>query len=93
MSSFQLSDLGTLWHYFTMLCCYFHSGRKTRMHLSDFVNEQYHGLQAIYVCNCYRWMRDVIEYNPSSVCGSLLWMSTEHRLRTAGFRLLYFFYF
>ena len=91
--SCQSSDLGTLQHYCTMLCGYFHSGRETRAHLSDCVNEQYRGLRAIYVCNRHGWLRAVSEYNSGSVCGSLLWTSTEHRLRTAGFRLLYFFKF
>ena len=91
--SCQSSDLGTLQHYCTMLCGYFHSGPETRAHLSDCVNEQYRGLRAIYVCNRHGWLRAVSEYNSGSVCGSLLWTSTEHRLRTAGFRLLYFFKF
>ena len=91
--SCQSSDLGTLQHYCTMLCGYFHSGHETRAHLSDCVNEQYRGLRAIYVCNRHGWLRAVSEYNSGSVCGSLLWTSTEHRLRTAGFRLLYFFKF
>ena len=89
--SCQSSDLGTLQHYCTMLCGYFHSGRETRAHLSDCVNEQYRGLRAIYVCNRHGWLRAVSEYNSGSVCGSLSWTSTEHRLRTAGFRLFYFF--
>ena len=89
----QSSDLGTLQHYCTMLCGYFHSGPETRAHLSDCVNEQYRGLRAIYVCNRHGWLRAVSEYNSGSVCGSLSWTSTEHRLRTAGFRLLYFFKF
>ena len=91
--SCQSSDLGTLQHYCTMLCGYFHSGPETRAHLSDCVNEQYRGLRAIYVCNRHGWLRAVSEYNSGSVCGSLLWTSTEHRLRIAGFRLLYFFKF
>ena len=91
--SCQSSDLGTLQHYCAMICGYFHSGPETRMHLSDCVNEQYRGLRAIYVCNRHGWLRAVSEYNSGSVCGSLLWTSTEHRLRTAGFRLLYFFKF
>ena len=76
-----------------MLCGYFHSGPETRAHLSDCVNEQYRGLRAIYVCNRHGWLRAVSEYNSGSVCRSLSWTSTEHRLRTAGFRLLYFFKF
>ena len=74
---------------------YFHSGPETRAHLSDRVNEQYRGLRAIYVCrpNRHGWLHAVSEYNSGSVCGSLLLTSTEHRLRTAGFRLLYFFNF
>ena len=91
--SCQSSDFGTLQHYCTMLCGYFLSGPETRAHLSDCVNEQYRGLRAIYVCNRHGWLRAVSEYNSGSVCGSLLWTSTEHRLRTAGFRLLYFFKF
>ena len=91
--SCQSSDLGTLQHYWTMLCGYFHSGPETRAHLSNCVNEQYRGLRAIYVCNRHGWLRAVSEYNSGSVCGSLLWTSTEHRLRTAGFRLLHFFKF
>ena len=91
--SCQSSDLGTLQHYCTMLCGYFHSGPETRAHLSDCVNEQYRGLRAIYVCNRHGWLRAVSEYNSGSVCGSLLCTSTEHRLTTAGFRLLYFFKF
>ena len=79
--------------YCTMLCGYFHSGPETRAHLSDCVNEQYRGLRAIYVCNRHGWLRAVSEYNSGSVCGSLSWTSTEHRLRTAGFRLLNFFKF
>ena len=38
--SCQSSDLGTLQHYCTMLCGYFHSGSETRAHLSDCVNEK-----------------------------------------------------
>ena len=91
--SCQSSYFGTLRHYCTMLCGYFHSGPETRAHLSDRVNEQYRGLQAIIVCNRHGWLRAVSEYNSGSVCGSLLLTSTEHRLRTAGFRLLYFFEF
>ena len=66
---------------------------ETRLQLSDCVNEQYSGLRAIYVCNRHGWMRAVGEYNSTSVCGSLLWIPTEHRLRTAGFKLLYFIKF
>ena len=91
--SCRSSDSGTLQHYCTMLCGYFHSGPETRAHLSDCVNEQYRGLRAIYVCNRHGWLRAVSDYNSGSVCGSLLWTSTEHRLRTVGFRLLYFFKF
>ena len=93
--SCQSSDLRrpTLRHYCTMLCGYFHSGPETRAHLSDCVNEQYRGLRAIYMCNRHGWLRAVSEYNSGSVCGSLLWTSTEHRLRTAGFRLLIFYNF
>ena len=61
--SCQSSDLGTLRHYCTMLCGYFHSGPETRTHLSDCVNEQYRGLRAIYVCNRHGWLRAVSEYN------------------------------
>ena len=55
----QSSDLGTLRHYCTMLCGYFHSGPETRTHMSDCVNEQYRGLRAISVCNRHGWLRAV----------------------------------
>ena len=84
----QSSDLGTLRCYCTILFGYFHSGSETSTHLSDCVNEQYPGLRPIYVCNRNGWLHAVSEYNSTSVYGSLLWLSTEHRLRTARFRLL-----
>ena len=75
-----------------MFCGYSH-WTETRLQLSDCVNEQYRGLRAFYVCNRHRRLHAVSEYNSTTVWGSLLWISTEHRLGTAGFRLLYFFKF
>ena len=76
--SCQSSDLGTLRHYCTMLCGYFHSRPETCAQLPDCANEQYGGLRAIYLCNRHGWLRAVSEYNSGSVCGSLLLTSTEH---------------